>query len=54
MYLDATGLARHRSIGDIMRYAIINEGLDTLAHFGDFQPSPGAAVFSAKEGTLQR
>ena len=39
-YLDATGLVRHRSIGDIMRYAIINEGLDTLAYYGDFQPSP--------------
>jgi hypothetical protein len=34
-----------------MRYAILNEGLDTLAHFGDFQPSPGATVFSAEEGT---
>ena len=44
-YLDATGLVRHRSIADLMRYAIINEGLDTLAHFGDFQPSPGATAF---------
>jgi hypothetical protein len=34
-----------------MRYAILNEGLDTLAHFGDFQPSPHAADFSAEEGT---
>ena len=34
-----------------MRYAILNEGLDTLAHFGDFQPSPGATVFSGEEGT---
>lgn len=50
-YLDATGLVRHRSIADIMRYAVINEGLDTLAHFGDFQPSPGVADFSAEEGT---
>ena len=47
-YLDATGLVRHRSIGDIMRYAIINEGLDTLAHYGDFQPSPGTTAFSGE------
>jgi mono/diheme cytochrome c family protein len=50
-YLDATGLVHNRSIGDLMRYAIINEGLDTLAHFGDFQPSPGATAFSGDEGT---
>ena len=50
-YLDATGLVRNRSIGDLMRYAIINEGLDTLAHYGDFQPGPGATIFSGDEGT---
>jgi hypothetical protein len=50
-YLDATGLARNRSIGDLMRCAISNQGLDTLAHFGDFQPSPGATPFSGDEGT---
>jgi hypothetical protein len=50
-YLDATGLVRNRSIGDLMRYAILNEGLDTLAHFGDFQPSPGPTAFGAEEGT---
>jgi cytochrome c553 len=50
-YLDATGLVRNRSIGDLMRYAILNEGLDTLAHFGDFQPSPHATALSAEEGT---
>jgi hypothetical protein len=50
-YLDATGLVRHRSIGDLMRYAITNQGLDTLAHYGDFQPSPGATIFSGDEGT---
>src|SRR3984957_17280010 len=32
-YLDATGLVRHRSIGDLMRYAIANQGLDTLATY---------------------
>ena len=50
-YLDATGLVRHRSIGDLMRYAIINEGLDTLAHFADFQPTRGVTSFSAEERT---
>jgi hypothetical protein len=50
-YLDATGLVRHRSIGDVMRYAIINEGLDTMAYFGDFQPSPAPTAFSGEEGT---
>jgi hypothetical protein len=50
-YLDATGLVRKRSIGDLMRYAILNQGLDTLAHFGDFQPGSGATTFSGEEGT---
>jgi hypothetical protein len=41
-YLDATGLTRHRSIGDLMRYSIVNqgfgEGLQMSAHYGDYQP----------------
>lgn len=42
-YLDATGLTRHRSIADLMRYAIVNQdffghGLQMSAHYGDFQP----------------
>ena len=49
-YLDATGLMQHRSIGDLMRYAIANYGLDIMAHFGDFQPSPTQAGF-AEDGT---
>jgi hypothetical protein len=39
-YLDATGLARHRSIADLMRYAVVNQGfvdgLQVTAHYGDF------------------
>ena len=51
-YLDATGLVRQRSIGDLMRYAAINEGLDVLAYYGDFQPGPGALAFGGgEEGT---
>jgi len=44
-YLDNTGLVRHRSIGDLMRYAAMTQGLDILAHYGDFQPSPTMAPF---------
>lgn len=50
-YLDATGLVRHRSIGDLARYAVVNQGLDTLAHYGDFQPSAGTTPFSSEPGT---
>jgi len=50
-YLDSTGFARHRSVADLARYAITNQGLDTLAHFGDFQPSPDQTPFSAEKGT---
>jgi hypothetical protein len=52
-YLDATGLVRHRSIGDLMRYAVINMGLDTLAHYGDFQPttSQSASGMGGEDGT---
>jgi hypothetical protein len=49
-YLDSTGLVRHRSIGDLMRYAIVNYGLDVIAHYGDFQPGPTQAPFGV-EGT---
>jgi hypothetical protein len=50
-YLDATGLQRHRSIGDLMRYSIINTGFDTIAHFGDFQPTTVGRGFSGEQGT---
>ncbi len=36
-YLDATGLTRHRDAGDLMRYAIVNQGLISSARYGDFQ-----------------
>lgn len=49
-YLDATGLVRHRSVADLMRYAAVNYGLDLIAHYGDFQPSPIQAHFGL-EGT---
>jgi hypothetical protein len=37
-YLDATGLARHREIGDLMRYAAMNQDGDVLARYRDFVP----------------
>jgi hypothetical protein len=49
-FLDSTGLMRHRSIGDLMRYAAANYGLDIIAHYGDFQPSPVMTGF-AEDGT---
>ena len=38
LYLDHTGLVRHRSIGDLMRYAALNQGTQQLARYGDFVP----------------
>jgi len=42
-YLDRTGLVRHRSIGDIMRYAAMNRGAfdggDSLANHNGFIPA---------------
>jgi hypothetical protein len=49
-FLDSTGLMRHRSIGDLMRYAAANYGLDIIAHYGDFQPQAVQTGF-AEDGT---
>lgn len=37
-YLDSSGLVRHRSIGDLMRYAALNQGADALNSYGGFRP----------------
>lgn len=37
-YLDATGRVRHRGIGDLMRYAALNQGADMLSSYGGFRP----------------
>jgi hypothetical protein len=37
-YLDRSGLIRHRDIGDLMRYAALNQGADFLASYGGFIP----------------
>jgi hypothetical protein len=38
-YFDKTGLLRHRGIGDLMRYAALNNEMDLLSRFGDFIPA---------------
>ena len=40
-YLDRTGLEVHRSIGDMMRYAAMNQGGDSLASYAGFIPAGG-------------
>ena len=37
-YLDHTGLVRHRSIEDLMRYAALNQDAQLLSRYGDFIP----------------
>ena len=37
-YLDRTGLIRHRDIGDLMRYAALNQGGDGLSRYEGFRP----------------
>ena len=41
-YLDHTGLQLHRSIADLMRYAALNQGIDSLASFNGFIPFGGS------------
>ncbi|HTG95582.1 MAG TPA: hypothetical protein VL866_23480 [Pyrinomonadaceae bacterium] len=38
LYLDSTGLGRQRSIGDLMRYAALNQGADELTLYDQFRP----------------
>src|SRR5215468_6103287 len=40
-YLDRTGLQPHRSVVDLMRYAALNQGADSLANFNGFIPFGG-------------
>ncbi|HSB29016.1 MAG TPA: hypothetical protein VLE19_14215, partial [Pyrinomonadaceae bacterium] len=39
LYLDSTGLVRHRSIADLMRYAALNQGADELTLYDQFRPA---------------
>ena len=38
-YLDASGLVQQRNIGDLMRYAALNQGGDLLSNFDGFVPA---------------
>ncbi len=37
-YLDATGLVQHRSIGDLMRYAALVDGMEQLSSYDGLRP----------------
>ena len=37
-YLDRTGVQQNRGIGDLMRYAALNQGADDVSTYGDFTP----------------
>jgi len=37
-FLDRTGLIRHREIGDLMRYAALNQAAELMTSYGDFIP----------------
>jgi hypothetical protein len=49
-YLDHTGLVRHRSIGDLMRYGALNQDAMFLSRYGDFVP----ATFLAPEAPIAK
>jgi hypothetical protein len=61
-YLDRTGLQQHHSIGDLMRYAALNQGGDLLANFDgfiaadipEFKKLPGPQGSGEGSGPLQR
>jgi hypothetical protein len=40
-YFDRTGNVRHRSIGDLMRYVALVQGVLSLAHYGDYSALGG-------------
>jgi hypothetical protein len=40
-YFDRTGHLVHRSIGDLMRYAALNQGMHFFDEYGDFIPAGG-------------
>ena len=51
-YLDRTGLVQNRDIGDLMRYAALNQGLDYLNDYNGFSPRPRPK--DPAKGDLQR
>jgi len=53
-FLDHTGLVRHRDIGDLMRYAALNQDGDLLTRHGDFRPLERALGKMPDPATLGR
>ena len=47
-YLDATGLARHRDIGDLMRYAAMNQTTDLNGRLSGVRSARGAGSRQSK------
>ncbi|MGH9723152.1 MAG: hypothetical protein ACRD8O_23315, partial [Bryobacteraceae bacterium] len=47
-YFDRTGFIRHRTIGDLMRYAALVTGMDVMDRFGDYEKPalPDSATLS--------
>ncbi len=50
-YLDRTGLMKNENIGDLMRYAAFNQGLDMFTKYDDFIPMEG---FSSHSEVLEK
>jgi hypothetical protein len=48
VYLDSTGLGRQTSIGDMMRYAALNQGADELTLYDQFRPAGELPVASTQ------
>ncbi len=44
-YFDHTGVQLNRGIGDVMRYAALNQGADDLSTYGEFVPVKGLLGF---------
>src|SRR5262249_58300387 len=53
-YLDRTGVAQQRDIGDLMRYAALNQGADALSSFGGFVPAIALRRRVAPPSTFDR
>jgi hypothetical protein len=53
-YLDHTGLARHRNVGDLMRYIALHQGMDLLGRYGAFVPGGARFLDRPEPRTLGR
>ncbi len=48
-YLDASGLVKHRDVGDLMRYIALTQGMAFHSQYGDWSPDP-----TGQFGTTER